>query len=89
MIEKYHEPVTPDSRNRVVVPAVMSEPKDMLDKFTIHTQYLDAWKKWEEDTVSLYDEIIKASPDCKMWPMLKAKAEHEVHCVKRIMSDLA
>ena len=89
VIEKYHEPVTPDSRNRVVVPAVMSEPKDMLDKFTIHTQYLDAWKKWEEDTVSLYDEIIKASPDCKMWPMLKAKAEHEVHCVKRIMSDLA
>ena len=89
VIEKYHEPVAPDSRNRVAIPAVMSEPKDMLDKFTIHTQYLEAWKHWEESTVSLYDEIIKASPDCKMWPMLKAKAEHEVHCVKRIMSDLA
>ena len=67
----------------------MSEPKDMLDKFTIHTQYLEAWKHWEEDTVSLYDEIIRASPDFKMWSMLKSKAEHEINCVKRIMSDLA
>ena len=53
------------------------------------SQYFEAWKHWEESTVSLYDEIIKASTDCKMWSMLKSKAEHEINCVKRIMSDLA